>query len=93
MEELALWGTNTLCVWFDMHHFNGIGDPAAQAMLKRLNAVLGAARRIGMKTAAVFLANEAYANSPESVRADWTAGHDGYFREPGGHYHVDLCAD
>ena len=91
VEELALWGTNTLCVWFDMHHFNGIGDPAAQAMLERLNMILGAARQIGMKTAAVFLANEAYANSPENLRADWTAGHDGYFRKPGGHYHVELC--
>ena len=25
------------------------------------------------------------------MRADWTAGHDGYFREPQGHYHVELC--
>jgi hypothetical protein len=91
VEDLALWGTNTLCVWFDLHHFDGIDDPAAQAMLERLQAVLGAARRIGMKTAATFLANEAYANSPVELRADWTAGHGGYFAEPGGHYHVELC--
>ena len=91
VEELALWGTNTLCVWFDLHHFNGIHDPMALAMLERLNAVLGAAQRVGMKTAAIFLANEAYANSPEEMRADWTAGHNGYHKEPGGHYHVELC--
>lgn len=91
VEELALWGINTLCVWYDMHHFNGIQDPAAQEMLKRLTAILAAARRIGMKTAAIFLANEAYANSPVELRADWTCGHDGYFREPGGHYNVEVC--
>jgi hypothetical protein len=91
VEELALWGTNTLAVWFDMHHFNGIHDPAAQTMLRRLTAVLGAAKRIGMKTVGIFLANEAYADSPEALRADWTAGHDGYFNPPGGHYHVELC--
>ena len=30
--ELALWGINALMVWYDMHHFTGIDDPAAQAM-------------------------------------------------------------
>ena len=40
LEDLALWGYNTVIVWFDMHQYDGIDDPAAQAMLKRLNALL-----------------------------------------------------
>jgi hypothetical protein len=91
VEDLALWGFNVVNVWFDMHHFNGIDDPAAQAMIARLHAILQAANRIGIGASLAFLANEGYANSPAEMRADWTAGHDGYFREPGGHYHVELC--
>ena len=91
VEDLALWGTNALAVWFDMHHYNGIDDPAAQAMIRRLKEILSAGRRAGMQVGLVGLANEAYANSPVELRADWTAGHDGYHHEPGGHYHVELC--
>ena len=90
VEELALWGYNTVCVWFDMHHYHGIADPAAQAMLARLIAILNAARRIGLNTSTLFLANEAYANSPVHLRADWTAGHNGYHHEIGS-YRVELC--
>ncbi len=91
IEDIALWGFNTLSVWFDMHTYRGIDDPAAQAMIERLRAMLGAARRIGMKTSITTLANEGFKDSPPALRADWTAGHGGYTREPGGHYHVELC--
>lgn len=91
VEDLALWGTNAVCVWYDMHHFQGIDDPAAQAMIARLKAILRAAKAIGIGTGLTFLANEAYANSPLELRADWTAGHDGYHHPPQGHYHVELC--
>jgi len=91
VEDLALWGYNGVVVWFDMHHFDGIQDPAAQAMVQRLNAILRTAKNVGIDASLVVLGNEAYANSPVALRADWTAGHDGYFAEPGGHYHVELC--
>ena len=91
LEDLALWGVNALVVWFDMHHFNGINDPAALAMIQRLGELLRAAKSVGMQAGLGVLANEAYASSPEMLRADWTAGHDGYFAAPGGHYHVELC--
>jgi hypothetical protein len=91
VEELALWGTNVVCVWFDMHHFTRIDDPAAQAMIARLKAIFRAANEIGIGAGLGFLANEAYADSPVELRADWTAGHDGYHHPPQGHYHVELC--
>jgi len=90
-EDLALWGYNSVFVWFDMHHFEGMQDPAAEAMIKRLNALLKTARNVGLDTGLVLIANEAYANSPAALRADWTAGHDGYIKEPVAHYHVELC--
>ena len=91
IEELALWGCNVLSVWFDMHHYNGIADPAAQAMLDRLRAMLRAANAVGMGAGLTMLSNEGYANSPVELRADWRAGQNGYTREPVGHYHVEVC--
>ena len=91
VEELALWGCNTLSVWFDMHQYAGLSDPNAQAMIARLRRILQAANAVGMRGALTTLANEGYANSPEPLRADWTAGHDGYTRPPGGHYHREIC--
>ena len=91
LEDLSLWGFNTVMVWFDMHAYRGIKDPEARAMLRRLGALLGAAKSIGLDTGLVAIANEAYADSPPSMRADWTAGHNGYTSEPQGHYHVELC--
>ena len=91
VEELALWGCNALSVWFDMHHFDGMDDPRAVAMVERLRTILGAANRVGMGGALTTLGNEGFATSPPALRADWTAGHDGYHRAPGGHYHVEIC--
>jgi hypothetical protein len=91
VEDLALWGCNTLSVWFDMHQYMGISDPNAQRMIARLRRILQAANAVGMRGALTLLANEGYANSPEVLRADWTAGHDGYTRPPGGHYRREIC--
>lgn len=91
VEELGLWGFNTVSVWFDMHGYKSLQDPDAQAMMHRLHAILSAAKAIGLSTSLMCLGNEAYADSPKAMRADWTAGHDGYRAELQGHYHVELC--
>ncbi|MHB9131600.1 MAG: hypothetical protein ACYDBB_11000 [Armatimonadota bacterium] len=81
VEELALWGCNMLSVWFDMHHYRGIDDPAAQEMIARLHAILKAANAVGMGAAFTTLANEAYSTSPPELRAEPFPHH----------YHVELC--
>lgn len=91
VEDLALWGCNTLSVWFDMHQYQGLSDPVARRMIARLRRILQAANTVGMRGALTTLANEGYANSPEHLRADWTAGHDGYTQPPGGHYQREIC--
>ena len=83
VEELGLWGYNALAVWFDMHHYTGMDDPEAQAMVARLRAILQSARNVGMRTALTTLANEAYANSPEPLRSDPNTRR--------AHYRVELC--
>ncbi len=82
IEDLALWGLNALTVWFDLHHFRGLDDPAAQAMLARLKALLRAARGVGMSAGIGVLANEGYATTPAALRATKTGR---------AHYGVEVC--
>ena len=79
VEDLALWGLNELLVWYDLHHFNGFDDPEAVAFRERLRAVMAAARRIGMDVSLTLIGNEAYADSPEALRATLGAGRGGYY--------------
>ncbi len=81
IEEFALWGGNSLCVWFDMHHFTGISDPAAQAHLARLRHFAETAHGVGMQFGLTFIADEAYANSPAALRP----------KPAPGSYGVELC--
>jgi len=83
IEDYALWGGNSLTVWFDMHHFAGLTDPAAQTQLARLRHFAETAHGIGMHFGLAFLANEAYNTSPEPLRAKWLPGWP--------HYHVEVC--
>lgn len=68
IQELTLWGYNSLNVWFDMHHFTGIEDIQAQRMLDRLAQLLNAGKSIGMKTMITVLGNEGYQSTPEALR-------------------------
>lgn len=90
VEELALWGYNAVAVWFDAHHYRGLDDPAAVQMIERLRGIFKAANAVGLGAVLYIVGNEAYADSPEELRADWTCGHDGYTRALFS-YHLELC--
>lgn len=83
LEDLALWGYNTLMVWYDMHHYKSVDDPDARKMQQRLKNILGAAKAIGLDVCLGGLGNEAYADSPEELRADYNTGR--------ATYDVELC--
>ena len=81
IEDMALFGYNILMVWFDMHHYSGIDDPEAEAMIERLRTILAEARSVGMAGGLGVLANEAYRTSPPELRAVPFPHH----------YQVELC--
>ena len=85
VEELALWGCNSISVWYDMHHFNGFKDPKAVAFRKRLRAILQTARDLGIGTGFVVVGNEGYANSPKELRS---AG-----GKRGAYFDCQICPD
>lgn len=70
MEELVLWGCNSISTWFDMHHFYGQEDPGAQDLLYRLKRIYRKAQEIGLKTSLNMLANEYYYGGPKELLAE-----------------------
>jgi len=79
IEDLGLWGFNTLAVWYDMHHFDGVNDPKAVAFRARLHAICEAAKRVGLDVSFIVVANEAYNDSPAALRADPSAKRGGWY--------------
>lgn len=90
IDDLALRGANSLLVWFDMHHYTSMQDPAAATHAARLRAILLHANEVGMGGALTMLSNEAFSDSPKHLRAEWEA-QNGYFARPDSHYHVEIC--
>lgn len=69
IEELGLWGFNTVMVCFPSEQFDGFSDPKARTMTSHLQEILGAARQIGLKTALIHCANNAYKSMPAEFAA------------------------
>ena len=84
IEELALWGCNGIAFWFEMGMFDtfdtvGTGPELAsqhgnklppeewRQMYRRFYAT---ARRMGMKTGLLMVANDAYRTSPAEMRIE-----------------------
>lgn len=89
IDDIALWGTNMIRVWFDMYFFEDMEDGKEHA--EKLKSILRYAKSIGLKIMMTTLSNEAFRHSPEELRADWTCGHDGYIYPLNDHYHVEIC--
>lgn len=84
IEEFALWGGNALCFWFELGMFNSFDDSAPQdpkagyanqmnsippqEWLKMYRRFYETARRMGMKTGLLMVANDAYRTSPPEWR-------------------------
>lgn len=88
IEDEALWGMNIIEMWYDLaqHKIEESAD-----FIDRLLTLLRHAKSLGLKTALTVLANEAFDDSPEELRADWTCGHDGYTLNLNAHYHREIC--
>lgn len=91
LDDLALWGMNHFKIWLDLAFHEDIKEEKCQNKIKRHKAMLRRASELGIKTSLVAIGNEAFYNSPEHLRADWTCGHDGYIYDLNDHYHVEIC--
>lgn len=63
IEDLALWGCNSLAVWFDLYLYNGFDDPAARATLARFRHFGETAHSLGMEFGMALVANLGFGTS------------------------------
>jgi hypothetical protein len=90
IEDLALWGINTLWTWFDMNwHPAGFwDDPHSRGsqMIARLRQINTVARRLGLRVGLTGIANEGFSHQPSAA----LRAHPGAQR--GGFYpHSQIC--
>jgi hypothetical protein len=68
VEDLALWGVNSLVLHFPHWQFDGFDDPAAVRFLDRLKDIMRAAHGAGMGVGLIEAANDAFKSSPAELR-------------------------
>ncbi len=71
IEDLALWGANSLGVAFTLSEFESFRDPLAQAHLARLRHFGETATSLGMDFGLLLSPNGGYATTPEALRREW----------------------
>ncbi len=73
VEDLGLWGYNSVMVWNNLSDYDGFDDPKAVKFRRRIRAICQAANGVGIGTS-WGVVNEGYNNSPASLRAQKEGG-------------------
>lgn len=68
VEDLALWGINTIAAIYPCIDLNGFEDPEAGPSLLQLRRLFGAARRLGLRVC-FLTGNTLFANTPAELLA------------------------
>jgi len=85
IQDLGLWGYNTVLVHYPTWQFGALTDPAAQKWLGRFKLLLAGARRCGLQVGLLQCSNQGYKTTPEDLRGVKVPGN---FR---GNFGVNLC--
>ena len=67
VEDLGLWGLNSLILHFPHWQFQGFDDPAAQQSIRRLESIMRAAKRLGLRVGLVEAANDGFKSTPREL--------------------------
>ncbi len=87
LEDLALWGFNTVIVHFPQFQFQDFNDPGARKLLNQLRGLFRAAKAAGMDVGLVEASNQGFASTPKEFLAHPVP--DGWGRR--GSLGVNLC--
>ena len=90
VEDLALWGFNTIAFWYCMADFPSADHPRALAAAKLFKRLIEAAHRIDMGVTTIVMTNEPYGDTPETLRANW-AVENGYTAKPIAWFYPQIC--
>lgn len=86
IEDLGLWGYNTILIHFPTWQFNGLSDPAARQWMDRFKVVISRARQNGLQVGLLQIPGEGYKNAPKEYRQSKPV--TGHHR---GNFGVNLC--
>ena len=68
LEDLGLWGYNTILVHYPTHQFDRIDDDRSVEWLTRIKAMFKAARACGLRVGLLQCSNQGLKSTPESWR-------------------------
>ena len=68
VEDLALWGFNSISLAFPHWQFTGFDDPEARRMIARLKSIMRCAKSAGLKVSLGDAANGAFKSTPAELR-------------------------
>ena len=76
VEDLALWGINSLLLHFGPSQYASMDAPEAQANLKQIRGLMRIGRRLGLRVGLIQTVNKGWADAPRELRAkpypdDW----------------------
>ncbi len=75
IEDIGLWGYNTILVHYPTWQFDGLTDPGAQEWIERFTTVLAHAKQCGLQIGLLQVPGEGYKNAPEDLRRVEVPGH------------------
>lgn len=85
IEDLGLWGYNTILIHYPTWQFDGFSDPASRAWLARFRTLLAAARNAGVQAGLIQVPNQGFKTAPKESRGKPVPGHRR------GNHGVNLC--
>ena len=76
LEDLSLWGLNTVVFHFPTWQFESLDGPAAQESIEKIRRLMKAARKTGFHVGLVQVINQGFRSAPKEFRAipcpdDW----------------------
>jgi hypothetical protein len=97
VEDLSLWGVNTIGLNFPQWQYDSFDDPAARRNLDRIRLVMKRAKRAGLRIGLLAAENQGFRSAPKEVQSepypdDWhrrgTLGTNVCPSKPAGHEYL-----
>lgn len=87
IEDIGLWGYNTILVHYPTWQFNGLTDPGAREWIERFTTVLAHAKQFGLQVGLLQVPNQGYKTAHQALRGVSVPGHRR------GNHGVNLCSN
>jgi len=87
IEELGLWGYNTILVHYPTWQFDGLHGPRSRKWFERFEAVLAHAKECGLRVGLLQVPNQGFKTAPQAVRGK----HFPSNASKRGYHGVNLC--